>query len=98
MIRNCRPFWQNVSRNDCTVWLSSWVHQSSCKTARKIARSVKRVNRNRNRHRGGGRGGGGDGGGGQNLNRGRVAGLCLRSDGQTMPMGQVFVRDIDGLR
>ena len=20
MIRNCKPFWQNVSRNDCTVW------------------------------------------------------------------------------
>ena len=20
MIRNCKPFWQNVLRNDCTVW------------------------------------------------------------------------------
>ena len=30
MIRNCKPFWQNVSRNDCTVWTVFMGYTNPC--------------------------------------------------------------------
>ena len=30
MIWNCKPFWQNVSRNDCTVWTVFMGYTNRC--------------------------------------------------------------------
>ena len=30
MIRNCEPFWQNVSRNDCAVWTVFMGYTNPC--------------------------------------------------------------------
>ena len=30
MIRNCEPLWQNVSRNDCTVWTVFMGYTNCC--------------------------------------------------------------------